>query len=99
MAQRLELQALLESLVPNVYFQPPESVKLQYPCIIYKREFRSTEFADNQPYKDRKRYQVIVIDSDPDSAIPDQVAALPLCVFDRFYTADKLNHDVFRLFF
>jgi len=70
-----------------------------YPCIVYKRDFALTYFADDKPYQNRKRYQVIVIDRDPDSDIPDRIAALPLCTFDRFYTADNLNHDVFKLFF
>lgn len=101
MAPRLELQATLIEILGsnNVYFQPPPNVQMQYPCIVYNRDYQSTEFADDKPYKHRKRYQVTVIDPNPDSNIPAKVAALPLCVFDRFYTADKLNHDVYKLFF
>lgn len=101
MGTRLELQTLLTATLgsPNVYFQPPATLQMSYPCIIYKRDRRDTEFADNKPYKDKKRYQVTVISPDPDSDIPDKVATLPLCSFDRFYTADSLNHDVFNLFF
>ncbi len=101
MAQRLELQALLVSLLgsSNVYFQPPPTVKMQYPCIIYKRDYLLTDFADNKPYNYKKRYQVTVVDANPDSAIHEKVAVLPLCSYDRFYTADGLNHDVYNLFF
>lgn len=101
MAQRLELQTLLASLVGsnNVYFQPPPTVQMQYPCIVYNRDDIDTAFADNKPYKHKKRYQVTVIDKDPDSVIHEKVAALPMCSYDRFYTADNLNHDVFNLFF
>lgn len=101
MAQRLDLQAILVGILGsgNVYFQPPNGLKMQYPCIVYKRDDSLTEFAANKPYKYRKQYLVTVIDRDPDSLIPDKVAALPLCVFDRFYTADNLNHDVYKLFF
>lgn len=99
MARRLELQALLLSMVPNVYFQPPPTVLMKYPCIVYKRDYHNTEFADDKPYKHRKRYQVTVIDPNPDSDIPSKVAELPLCLFDRFFTADNLNHDVYKLFF
>jgi hypothetical protein len=100
MGQRLELQALLETLgAAKVYFQPPTNVELEYPCIIYKRDSANTIFADNSPYRQTKRYMVTVIDRDPDSAIPDKVASLPMCIFARFYTADNLNHDVFDLFF
>lgn len=101
MGQRLELQALLVSILGsnNVYFQPPPSLQMSYPCIVYKRDDENTDFANNKPYKRKKRYQVMVIDPDPDSTIPDSVAELPSCVFDRHYTADKLNHDVYKLFF
>lgn len=99
MAPRLQLHELLEQITSTVYFQPPANVSLTYPCIIYKRDSARTEFADNTPYARKKRYQVTVIDKDPDSDLPDKVAALPMCLFDRFYTADNLNHDVFNLFF
>lgn len=99
MDQRLDLHQRLVSITPKVYFQPPTNVLLQYPCIIYKRDSARTLFADNSPYRRKKRYQIIVIDQDPDSEIPDKIAALPMCIFDRFYTADNLNHDVFNLFF
>lgn len=99
MGQRLDLHALLETICPTVYFQAPPTKDMVYPCILYKRDYRKTEFADGRPYKNRKRYMVTVIDRDPDSVIPDEVAKLPMCVFDRFYTADNLNHDVYRLFF
>jgi hypothetical protein len=101
MAQRLELQELLVSVtgIDNVYFQPPPTVQMVYPCIVYRRDYELTNHADDLPYKRMKRYIVTVIDRDPDSAIPDKIAGLPLCVYDRFYTADNLNHDVYKLFF
>ena len=99
MAPRLQLHELLESLTENVYFQPPTNVKLEYPCIIYKRDFAETEFADNNPYSHTLRYAVMVIDQDPDSDIPGKVAGLPMSIFNRFYTADGLNHDVYNVFF
>lgn len=101
MAPRLELQTLLVNLLEssNVYFQPPPTVKMQYPCIIYKRDFIKTDFASNKLYKYKKRYQIIVVDINPDSDINKKILELPLCSYDRFYTADNLNHDVYNLFF
>src|SRR6516162_5813784 len=98
MAQRLELQSRLTDILgsSNVYFQPPPSIQMAYPCIIYHRDDEDTRHADDIVYKSKKRYQVTVIDPDPDSDIPDKVGALPMCVFDRFYTADNLNHDVYK---
>ena len=99
MAQRLDLQTLFLTFVPNVYFQAAPNVKMVYPCIVYSRDSARVEFADDIRYKHHKRYQVTVIDADPDSELPDKVAALPFCTFDRFFSADNLNHDVFRLYF
>lgn len=99
MGLRLDLHALLLTFCDNVYFQPPQNAQMQYPCIVYHRDYAKTEFAGNNPYRYSKRYLVTVIDSDPDSLIPDKIKDLPTCVFSRFFTADKLNHDVYNLFF
>lgn len=101
MAPRQQLQDLLKTILgsDNVYFQPPSSVNMSYPAIVYKRDDIDTKYADNNPYKHQNRYQVTVIDANPDSDIPDKVAMLAMCAFDRSYTADNLNHNVFNLFF
>jgi hypothetical protein len=99
MAPRLELHALLEQLAAHVYFQPPETVQMKYPCIVYHRDFAEVEHADNGPYRRTVRYMVTVIDRDPDSTIVYSVAMLPMCTMNRFFTTDGLNHDVFTLFF
>ena len=101
MGQRLELQTILTGILEtdHVYFQPPPTVTMEYPCIVYRRDYELTRFADDRPYSRKKRYQVTVMDYNPDSIIPDKIAELPLCTYDRFYTADNLNHDVFKLFF
>lgn len=100
-ARRLELQTLLEELLgsENVYFQPPANVQMNYPCIVYKRDTADTQFAGNKPYIYVKRYMVTVIDRNPDSEIPDKIAALPQCLFNRNYPANGLHHDVFNLYF
>lgn len=101
MARRLALQTLLEETLGsrNVYFQPPSNISMRYPCIVYSRDDVDVIFADNDPYRLLTRYQVSVIDQDPDSEIPHRVASLPKCRFNRFYTSDNLNHDVFTLYF
>jgi hypothetical protein len=101
MEKRVQLQYLLEGLMETgkVYFQPPEDVKLSYPCIIYSRDSGDTNFADNNPYHLQTRYKVTIIDSNPDSTIPGKVAQLPTCTFATHFTADNLNHDVYNLYF
>ena len=52
MAPRLELQAILAEILETdqVYFQPPPTVKMEYPCIVYRRDYEETSFADDKPY-------------------------------------------------
>lgn len=55
--------------------------------------------ADNIKYLNTRGWLVTVIDEDPDSQIAKEVEKLPYCTFDRPYTADGLNHFVYRLYF
>lgn len=99
--RRLELHEILCEILGsrNVYYQPPASVQMRYPAIRYSRYNIENEPADNIPYKQSHFYQLTVIDSDPDSEIVHKVSKLPMCVFDRHYAADNLNHDVFTICF
>lgn len=101
MERRLQLQSELEEILCSkcVYFQPPSSVKLSYPCIVYSLADMDVKRANNNLYLNKKCYTVTVIDEDPDSDIPDRIIELPLCSFDRFYPADNLNHWVFTLYY
>ena len=49
MASRLELQKLLEMLLgnKNVYYQPPASLSISYPCVIYSRDRIDKDNADD----------------------------------------------------
>ena len=99
---RLDLQALLEEtsgLDNDVWFQAPGKEKLRYPCLIYALDHEKTEFADNRPYHRRKRYQLTVIDADPDTLIPDSIAQLPLTTFERSFVADNLHHYIYIMYF
>ncbi len=99
MGTRLELQALLETLTPNVYYQPPPNVMMEYPAIVYKRDRLDVDFADDIPYRRTTRYSVTLIDRNPDSTIVSAIASLPLCLHNRSYVAANLNHDVFNLYY
>ena len=101
MASRLELQTKLEELLGsrNVYFQPPESIKLSYPAIVYSREMIENDHANDDVYMQSLRYSITVIDANPDSEIPLKISKLPLCRSDRHFKSDNLNHYVFTLYF
>ena len=97
--RRLALHEILCGILgsKNVYFQPPASVKLKYPCIMYSRDDIENTSADDITYKQSYFYQIIVIDYDPDSEIVHKVSRLPMCIYDRHYVSDNLNHDVFTI--
>ncbi len=99
MGQRLNLSNKLRNLLgsSNVYFQPPENLKMKFPCIVYERAKLEPDFADNVPYKIDKVYYVTCIYDDPDSDLPLKIAALPMCVHQRHYVSDDMYHDQYRL--
>lgn len=99
--RRLELHELLCDILGtrHVYYQPPESIKMSYPAIVYKRDNIDNRSADNLIYKQELAYSITVIDKNPDSSIVDDISKLPRCRFERHYTADNLNHDVFQIYY
>lgn len=101
MGSRLELhKALCEALgSKNVYYQPPETIKMSYPAIVYSRSNIQNSHANNLYYTQNFAYQLIVIDEDPDSEIVERVSQLPMCRFDRHYVSDNLNHDTFTIYY
>lgn len=101
MDRRLSLQEMLVNILGsnNVYFQPPETIKLQYPCIIYERSDIDEKYADNRAYMSMVRYSLTLITRSPESDLVKAILELPYCSYDRYYAADTLNHDVFTLYY
>ena len=101
MADRIELHSLLQELLgsSNVYYQPPESIKMQYDAIRYSKKNIMTRHANNSKYMMRDCYELIVIARMPDSPVIKKLLALPYCSYDRHYIADNLNHDVLTIYY
>lgn len=101
MATRQELQAKLEELLgsKNVYYDPPETLKISYPAIIYYKSKIETRKANNSTYSKNTRYDITVIDRRPDNPVIDKLMELPYCSYDRPYKSDNLNHDVLSLYY
>lgn len=101
MANRLDLHETLCNILGsrNVYFQPPESVKMQYPAIKYSLSNVKNNHANDKVYTQSHSYQIIVIDKSPDSIISEKISQLPYCKFDRSYASDGLNHYVYTLYY
>lgn len=101
MENRVKLHEKLVEILGsrNVYFQPPETLKLQYPAIVYTRSDIKNTFADDEVYKQSCFYELTVIDYDPDSEIVSKVSKLPKIRFNRHYASDNLNHDTFTIYY
>lgn len=101
MATRLELQGKLEELLgtKNVYYQPPESMKLDYPAIVYHKDRPEIKHANNGQYLYQNSYTITVIDRKPDNEVIDKLLKLPLCSYDRNFKSDNLEHDVLTLYY
>lgn len=101
MASRLILHQELKSVLGTnqVYFQPPESMKLEYPCIIYKLTGFFDVHADNDKYHTKRQYEAILITRDPDDAAIDKLHALQYCSLSTPYASNNLNHYPFKIFY
>lgn len=98
--RRLKLQERLSSIpgIKKAYFQPPASISIEYPCIVYNYDDDSKLFANNEPYLVHDRYSVTLITK---QAMPDEILAaldeIDYCDFDRHYVSDNLHHFSYRL--
>lgn len=93
------LQTLMGSNV-KVYYQPPENVKLKYPCMVVELSNALIQYADNNPYLKGKRYSITLmcLDADNDEQV-DKLLGLPMCTFDRRFINDRIVHDVFTIYY
>lgn len=94
------LQSLLEAFAPNVYFQPPSDVRMNFPAIIYTRDRPFMNKANNGAYMFQWSYRITVVDTTPDSDIPESlVRAFSTCVVDSTAVIEGLNHTYLTLYY
>ena len=98
MRTRIELQTMLEELVGsrNVYFQPPASMKLKYPCVVYSLKNVNTRAASNDVYKQDISYELILVDANPESEIFKKMLKVLQFKYKNHYVSENLNHYVFE---
>lgn len=100
--RRLELHEIFCEVLGsrNVYFQPPNGAKLNYPCIIYKRDSANAEYADDRTYIFTQQYSVTCISPKQTNDIYEKlIERLPMIRYIRGYTVDNLSHDILNLFY
>lgn len=103
MNNRLELhKKLVELLGSNqVYFQPPENIRMKYPCFVYERSYIDSKYADDKNYSKYVRYELMFISKDPDTNdfIARVLDSFLYCSHTRHFVSDNLNHEVFDLYY
>ena len=107
MASRLELHDEFICILntkneseSRVYFRPPESEKIKYPCIRYNQSEPHLKRANNKIYGYTDKYDGVVIDYNPDSEIPKKVLEhFLMCSLGKPYTVDNLTHFPFTLYY
>ena len=92
-----KLEELFES--KNVYYQPPESLKIKYPAIVYSRSRINKRSADDTSYITTNCYELTVIDKRPDNEVINKLLTLPMCSHSSHFISDGLNHDVLTLYY
>lgn len=100
--RRLELHEELKAVLNSsyVYFQPPESVKMRYPAVVYELQRIETRHADDEIYRMHDCYSVTYITNDPDSPIPhDLLRRFQYIRFDRAFRSDNLYHYTYTLYY
>lgn len=88
----------LKEYAENVYYNPPSSVQLVYPCIIVQLDDVLHGHANNKVYKRDNRYALTIIDPNPDSELRAIIDDLPKTSMNRSYVADGLWHFSYTMF-
>lgn len=95
---RIEIHEKIKKLSgygDRIYYNPPESLKIKYPCIVYSRVNLGARHADNRPYFRYNTYTVThIYQKESESSLTDKLAIEQGFSFDRSYFADNLHHDV-----
>lgn len=97
--RREDLQDILESICPHVYFQPPESLKMIFPCIVYARNSIKATRADNSAYLLDTAYSMRYISKSVDDETVERLALLPKCRHTGHYAKDNLHHDSYEIYY
>lgn len=99
--RRLALHEILVTALGsrNVYYQPPATVKMKYPCIVYHREGSDVLRSDNGIHRKLKRYSVTYIDTSSSEVVTDLLEEMQYCGFNNKIVVDNLYHSYLTLYY
>ena len=94
---RLELNQKLCDILGsrNVYYDPPESIKIKYPAIVYTINGIDDTYSAEGKYLQSVSYLVTVIDKNADSQTAEKISKELGFKYYRHYVSDNLHHYVF----
>ena len=108
MASQPEWQDILQGIIgshqpdpkrENVFYQPPASVELVYPCIIYTLDNIHTLRADNINYMITPTYEVKIITRNPNNPyLKKMLMDISTAKFHRRFVNDGLYHDILSVY-
>lgn len=101
---RLKLHTVLCDILGSdkCYYEPPSTIRLEYPCFIYNKEKGKILHADNIRYLYKERYSLTIIDTNPDSELPGKLFSSNISYLEEDrspYVADGLYHFSYTLYF
>lgn len=100
-SSRLNLHKELVNILGDrhVYFQPPASISITYPCIVYSLSNIDDKKASNKSYLRHYCYKVTYISKDCDDDVVDKLMNFPMCSFANSFSTQGLNHYVFTIYY
>lgn len=91
-------QDLIDALgSSNVYYNPPETIQMKFPAIVYSLDFIEQIHADNKKYIDWTTYKVIVVSKKPDDPVIKKILNWEMTRFSTSYTRNGFYHTAIIL--
>ena len=100
-SDRLKLHEILTKIpgVNKVYFQPPDTIVMVYPAIVYSLATIDPVYANDKKYHNKTKYSITVIDKNPDTEIHHKILELRYSAFNKHFVSANLNHYVCSLYY
>lgn len=102
--RRIQLHEKLCSILGsrNVYYDPPENVKMQFDCIVYSLSQVNQVYANNFTYTYSPGYLITIVTRTPEAQtriVDELMKTFPYAGWDRVYVTDHLHHAVVSIYF
>lgn len=92
------LHSRLTAIVTRAYFQPPASIKMDYPCVVYRLADTWDLNADNTNYLRMLRYDVVYITKSPADDNVLSLLNLEHTNLNSTYEKDNLYHYSYTIY-